>query len=682
MVDTPEQFRFTITAVDGWSKQFASLEKQIGWLERQKTLAGSGVFGAASRFGAAVKLGRVGGALAEAGGDASGIFADAEKLSSIGATLGRFITTAKLPQLAHAAEDVGSKFEGVVSRVHALLGPVAALGALAGGLFEIGKSAAEVGAGLYDASQKTGVAVDQLARLHYIAGVTNVGTDQLDMGLTRLNRTIGEVASGRAAEAAGYLRKMHINIRDGGGHLKNAGALWGELSERFKNNKSDAEKTAAALALLGRSGAALLPMLIKGADETQRLGDEFDRLHGRVTGEGAAAAKEASESWHRLTVTFGGLRDAIGAKLFPMMEKIIEPMTQWLVTNRQIVATKVAEWVKRVSDTLSNVDWGGLAGSIGKIAGAFETVANFLGTKGMIIAGSAVLFAPLSVAILALAASFTTLTAAMLTNPFVAAVAVLAAGAVLVVTHWSQVKAFFAGIGEYIAGVLTRISEHIQPLIDDVKWLLGKTGVSWLYDSVADIGAHNRAAATHATVAPKAKAAMDTLGGAVATGHQAFDAMAARNRGATRYAGRPDARAMASMRSIALAIGATAATPAAAAPPLAELHTIVAAAPAGTADKAGLPATMAAMAETMKNSRGSSGAAMAEAPRPSLVQASTGAGLASRQQILGSRPGTAVQPPTNGKVEVEVTVNAPRGTTVVAKASGSNPPDLNVGRRF
>ncbi|APR97827.1 phage tail tape measure protein [Wolbachia endosymbiont of Folsomia candida] len=76
----------------------------------------------------------------------------------------------------------------------------------------------------------------------------------------------------------------------------------------------------------------------------------------------------------------------------------------------------------------------------------------------------------------AVVTGFRVLTAAMISNPIGAVVALLATGAILVISNWEKVKDFFAGLWEYIKSIIKPIGEAFSWLGDTISSIFG--GVS------------------------------------------------------------------------------------------------------------------------------------------------------------------------------------------------------------
>jgi hypothetical protein len=340
----------------------------------------------------------------------------ASPITGIGRSMAKLADVSGLENLGRAVENVGSKFGHLGSQIGGVLGPLAALGAAAtaGGLFELAKGATDWGHNLSISAEKTGVAADALAKLHYVASTVNVGADQMDKALFNLNDTISDVAGGRNKVAAEYLRKMGISIYDVNHHLKDAGQLFPALSKAIAANGSITQNTGALVALIGKKMAEnLIPVLNMGGERMKVLMGTFEQMYGKITPAVIKAAEAGHESFERLSLATEGLKFTIGSALFPAMEKIITPITAWVAANRKLIATRVGEWAKNIGDALARVDWNSVILAVVDFGSAIWRVFNFLGPFWSTIAVGAVMFSPFIAATLSAGAALVELGLAM-----------------------------------------------------------------------------------------------------------------------------------------------------------------------------------------------------------------------------------------------------------------------------
>lgn len=163
-------------------------------------------------------------------------------------------------------------------------------------------------------SQKTGVAVEDLSKLNYAAGLADVSTEALSVGLKKLNINISAAGNGSKEQAA-LFKNLGISVKDAAGNLRSADKVFADLAEVFSGSADGANKTAVAVALLGKNGSDLIPLLNGGKGAIKDLGDEAKKL-GIVLGtDFAKSAEDFNDNLHKLQLSGQGLFVTLGSDL-------------------------------------------------------------------------------------------------------------------------------------------------------------------------------------------------------------------------------------------------------------------------------------------------------------------------------------------------------------------------------
>ncbi|MCU0950037.1 MAG: phage tail tape measure protein [Burkholderiaceae bacterium] len=162
---------------------------------------------------------------------------------------------------------------------------------------------------LNDAADALGVAASELSAFRASAQAGGVSAEAFDAALTKLNVKITE--SGDASTGAAELfRRLGISTRDAQGNARDAGAVLGDVAERFKGFRDGPEKAALAVELFGRAGAKLIPVLNEGRDGLTKFGGASEqtikdavRLQSQID--------ELAAAWDLLKLKAGGAAAAI-----------------------------------------------------------------------------------------------------------------------------------------------------------------------------------------------------------------------------------------------------------------------------------------------------------------------------------------------------------------------------------
>jgi len=184
--------------------------------------------------------------------------------------------------LSQGIEKVKGMLEGLTSPITSLTGQFTELGELAAGAFgiekisEFSREMAELGASVAHATQMLGVSAEEFSTLSFAFGAMGQDAEGATMSMDRLERNMVEAAGG-SGEAAAAFKALGVSVNDSNGEVKDLSDILPEIANRFAETANGPEKTAIAIALLGRSGAEMIPFLNEGAaglDHMKQIAEE------------------------------------------------------------------------------------------------------------------------------------------------------------------------------------------------------------------------------------------------------------------------------------------------------------------------------------------------------------------------------------------------------------------------
>lgn len=306
--------------------------------------------------------------------------------------------TGSLSNVRDAAARVSSQLSG-------MLGPLALIGAggAALGLGALVHSFVDAGSAVNDTSAAIGISVEALQEFHYIAKLNGVAATEMDDAVTRLNRSVADAASGRNVNAMTLFRRLGISLRDSNGQLRTAEQLMPELAEAFKKNTNPIIRAAIGNELFGRSYAKMVPMLQGGRAEFQRMREEARALGVVIGADGITAADDFGDSMDRISMALEGARNAIAVGVLPILQPLLDNLTEWIKLNRELIATRVTEFVAGIADALLTFDWSAAATGLGDLLHGINVVVQAIGGWDVALSAIAVLMAaPMLSAVLSL----------------------------------------------------------------------------------------------------------------------------------------------------------------------------------------------------------------------------------------------------------------------------------------
>ena len=288
-----------------------------------------------------------------------------------------------------ATDQTKAAFQSVQSSLAGLektaigLGPIfAGLGAAltAGAFTQTIANTIKFAAALDDMAEATGASVENLSAL---AGVAKIGGHDLGMvesSLQKLAKALhgtGEESKG----AASALEALGLSAEDLRG--KDTAEAMLDVAKALDQFKDGSGKTAVAIALLGKNGAALLPFLKDLAEQSE--------LVGKVTAEQAASAEAYEKNLNRLTASFSSAGKAAAYELLPFLEKITGEMVAARDASGSF-ASAIGDGVRTALETVAvlgvNVAYvfkqvgnevGGIAAQISRLAVLDFKGAGFIG---------------------------------------------------------------------------------------------------------------------------------------------------------------------------------------------------------------------------------------------------------------------------------------------------------------
>jgi hypothetical protein len=187
-------------------------------------------------------------------------------------------------RLGNSMQGLQGQAKNAALGFNSLKGAVAGFGAaiagsaLVAGLSAVVKKSIDAGDELFNLQAKTGVAANTLIGIGNAAKLADVDIGTLGKGLTKLNVNLVKAAEGNE-DLARKFQALGVNVKDANDQVVPADKALKQIADRFADMPDGAQKAAAAVALFGKSGADLIPLLNEGAASmdkfTYKIGEDF-----------------------------------------------------------------------------------------------------------------------------------------------------------------------------------------------------------------------------------------------------------------------------------------------------------------------------------------------------------------------------------------------------------------------
>jgi hypothetical protein len=210
------------------------------------------------------------------------------------------------------AKQVLKDFEVAAGAAKMALGAlgIAASGA---GLLAMADGAIKAAAEMYHLSERTGVAVQSLSALRGAAKLTGTDMELVATGLQKLSKNM-VAAHDDGGKAAAAFKELGVSVTDSNGHMKTADQVMLDVAKAVKGIEPGVRLTNDMMAIFGKTGANLVPVLIELADK--------GTLAGKVTTEQARQAKEYEKQMAQMKATVDGYVRTIALDLVPILMKL------------------------------------------------------------------------------------------------------------------------------------------------------------------------------------------------------------------------------------------------------------------------------------------------------------------------------------------------------------------------
>jgi len=192
-------------------------------------------------------------------------------------------------------------------------------------LFAVAKSTADYGDQLFKASQKVGIQVEALAGLQHAASLADVSNEQLQKGLQSLSRAMVDSAQG-SGEGFQAFKRVGVSATDASGKLRSMHDVMLELADVFSRAQDGAGKAEVSMALFGKSGVSLVPLLNAGKAGIQEMEVEAKKLGLTMSEADARAAEAFNDAITKLQAQARGFSNTIGVHMLHPLTELMSLM--------------------------------------------------------------------------------------------------------------------------------------------------------------------------------------------------------------------------------------------------------------------------------------------------------------------------------------------------------------------
>ena len=279
-------------------------------------------------------------------------------------------------------------------------------GAITAPLIGAAKVFSSMGDDMAKMAARTGVSVENLSELGYAADQSGASLEVLEGGVRNMQKMLANAAAG-GKSASDALRKIGLtaaSLAD-----LSPDQQFKLIADKLANIQDPAARAATAMAIFGKSGTQLLPLMANGAAGIEQLQQRARELGLTMSTEDAKAAEVFSDAMSDMWKTIKMAAFTIGAALAPTLQeaaqwitRTVKSATEWIKKNQGLIVSvfKIAAGV--VAAGAAFVVLGTAIKGLGLVFGGLVTIAGLVhGVLSAIVAVIGALFTPLGIVIAA-----------------------------------------------------------------------------------------------------------------------------------------------------------------------------------------------------------------------------------------------------------------------------------------
>ncbi len=288
-----------------------------------------------------------------------------------------------LTKLSKSLGDVAKHADRAARSVTKIAAPLLAIvgGGTLAGLSDMVTHWERIGAETERTSRLIGITANELTQMRGAANLMGVSADSMTAGLQSLQDTLQDARWGRNQGAFATLQALGITLKTTKNGAIDTHPALVDLADRMQRIQ---KRDPAAARNLARSLGVeqLLPVLVQGRAAMQQYEAEARRLRGDFTPDMATRAQGFARSLSRMGAATDGLKTSIADRLTPVLQPLIDRLTEWIAKNREMIGQHVAAIVQRIADALSKVDWDKFADSLTR---AVSEILDFAGSVANLV---------------------------------------------------------------------------------------------------------------------------------------------------------------------------------------------------------------------------------------------------------------------------------------------------------
>jgi hypothetical protein len=230
-------------------------------------------------------------------------------------------------------KSLGGISEGTAAFIGYGAGAAGAAVAVAAGFSKLAVEGTEAIERLEIIGQKTGIAVRDLQTFESAGMTVDVSLEDMVTAMRKFDQAITG-SSKQAALAKVVLHELGVTAKDPKEALL-------QVSDAFSKMPDGVVKSAEAVALFGRSGLQMIPLLNQGREGFQRASEAVDMFGAKITKEGIEATEGWKSATRDLSLAWDNFKVGLVSGIIPALAKLVDFLAM-AVKNAGDLASKLS----------------------------------------------------------------------------------------------------------------------------------------------------------------------------------------------------------------------------------------------------------------------------------------------------------------------------------------------------
>lgn len=194
---------------------------------------------------------------------------------------------------------------------------------------------------MLNASEATGLSTDQLQALKFAAESSDASFEAVQVGLKTLASAATDAAT-KGGDAAQKFTDLGVKVIDASGSMRPLNDILRDVADGISKLPPGAQRSAAAVDLLGRSGTQLIPVFANGAAGLDSFAAAAVRAGAVIGGDALRATAALDDQLDALKAQTDGVKAAIGVELVPAVSDAVKAISDWISKNGDLLKQDVA----------------------------------------------------------------------------------------------------------------------------------------------------------------------------------------------------------------------------------------------------------------------------------------------------------------------------------------------------